>query len=59
VVDHLGGGVGLEGGDVLPALDGFSVVAAGDAALGLCDQQGQVRLDAFWQTMIQGCMKVI
>jgi hypothetical protein len=43
----------------LPALDGFSVVAAGYAALGLCDQQRQVRLDAPGEAMVKGSMEVL
>ena len=37
-VDGLGGGLTEQGGDVLPALDGFAVIAAGCAALSFCDQ---------------------
>jgi len=38
VVDGLGCGLGQQGGDVLPALDRFSVIAMGNSALSLLDQ---------------------
>jgi hypothetical protein len=58
VVDRLRGELGLEGGDVLPALDRFAVVALGCAAFGLGDQQRQMGLDATGEAVIQGGLQV-
>jgi hypothetical protein len=44
VGNGLGSGLGEQGGDVLPALDCFTVIAGSGAVLGFADQQRQVRL---------------
>jgi hypothetical protein len=52
-------GIGLEGGDVLPALDRFAVITQAGAALGFGDQQRQVGLNAAGEAVIQGGVQLI
>jgi hypothetical protein len=59
VVDGLGSGLGEQGGDVLPALDRFAVIAGSGAVLGFADQQWQVRLETTGKVMVEGGVEVI